>query len=59
MSKDKDARLKWLKDLHASGYAGIDNNTGEVVDRREHLDAAPIPENKAMGTAAPKPTSKP
>ena len=57
--QDKTVWLNWLKDLNASGYAGMDKVTGEIVDRRTHLDAVPVPENATLGIAAPKPTAHP
>lgn len=45
--------MKWVKELNASGYAGI-TKLGEIVDRREHRNAVPIQENKKFGIAPPK-----
>lgn len=41
-------------DITQSGYAGI-LGTGMIVDRREHPDAIPIPENKMLGVPQVKP----
>ena len=37
-----------------SGYAGVMRGTGTIVDRREHPEAQPIPENKLLGAPPPK-----
>jgi hypothetical protein len=46
--------MKWLKELNASGYAGMKQGTGEIVDRREHPKAIPIHESRKFGVAKPK-----
>jgi hypothetical protein len=51
---DKEREAEFLR-VHAivkSGYAGTLPN-GNIVDRREHADATPIPENAMLG--CPKP----
>lgn len=40
-------------DLLKSGYAGTLSN-GNIVDRRIHPDAMPIPENEYLGIIKPK-----
>lgn len=45
---------EWLKRLNASGYAGILQPAGTIVDRRIHPEAIPIQENSMMGIVAPK-----
>jgi hypothetical protein len=45
--------LEKLRDLNASGYAGI-LPSGMIVDRREHPSAIPIQE-KMFGIVKPKP----
>lgn len=43
----------WLRELNASGYAGILSN-GQLVDRREHPEAIPVQENVMFGVVKPK-----
>lgn len=53
MSEEK--RLKYLTEIVAlsqSGYGGL-SPQGEIVDRRKHPSAVPIPENSLM--KIPKP----
>ena len=40
-------------DVIKSGYAGVISN-GNIVDRRKHLNAMPIPENPLFCTPKPK-----
>lgn len=40
--------------INASGYAGILSN-GNIVDRRIHAEAIPVPENPMFGVAPVKP----
>lgn len=47
-----------IMEINDSGYAGI-LSTGEIVDRRKHPEAIPIPENKFMGIPKSKPLSSP
>lgn len=47
------AHAEWVKELNASGYAGI-LSTGEIVDRREHPKAIPVQENELFGVVKPK-----
>jgi len=49
----KLAELKKIAALTKSGYAGILAN-GNIVDRREHPGAIPIPANSMFGTPEPK-----
>lgn len=44
---------EWLKELNASGYAGV-LSTGELVDRREHPEAIPVQANSMFGVVKPK-----
>lgn len=39
------------------GFAGVLGN-GNIVDRREHPSAIPIPENKLLGVPKPRPLPK-
>lgn len=43
------AELRRIRDVILSGWAGVLPN-GNIVDRREHPTAIPIPENKLFGT---------
>lgn len=51
--KEREKSLMKSLDLTKSGYAGIDRN-GNKVDRREHPDATPMKENRAMEIPKPK-----
>ena len=42
-----------IMEINDSGYAGVLSN-GNIVDRREHPEAIPVPENKMMGIPPPK-----
>lgn len=61
-SEEREAflREKGLNDFadilkaNREGYAGILPG-GMLVDRRKHPEAIPVPENRMMGIAAPKP----
>jgi len=58
MTKEEaEEKREWLRNLNASGYAGI-LSTGELVDRREHPEAIPVQENKMFGVIKPKPLPK-
>ena len=51
-----EERLKELMkivELNKTGYAGILPN-GNIVDRREFLDAIPVQENPIFGVVKPK-----
>ena len=37
-----------IHEINQSGYAGCARN-GNIVDRREHPEAVPVPENKLLG----------
>lgn len=41
-----------ITDLVQTGYGGV-LPSGEIVDRREHPEASPIPSNPSMGVPAP------
>lgn len=43
-----------VMEINDSGYAGILSN-GNIVDRREHPEAIPVPENKMLGIPKSKP----
>ena len=47
------ADLLNIIELNKSGYAGIMPN-GNIVDRRKHPEAMPIPENPMFHLAKPK-----
>jgi hypothetical protein len=42
-----------IKSIIESGYAGVLGN-GNIVDRREHPTAIPIPKNSMFNTPEPK-----
>ena len=46
-------KIKATQALIASGYAGVDQ-TGKIVDRREHPDATPMQKNSLLGVPEPK-----
>ena len=48
------AALKKIQQVIAEGYAGVMPN-GNIVDRREHPSAIPIPKNNLLGAPEPKP----
>lgn len=59
MTKEEaENKAVWLKELNASGYAGI-LPTGQLVDRREHPKAIPVQANSMFGVVKPKKLSKP
>lgn len=41
-------------EINDSGYAGVMPN-GNIVDRRKHPEAVPVPENKMLGIPPAKP----
>jgi len=47
-------RVKWLRGLNASGYAGCKTPEGWIVDRREFPDAIPVQANSLFGVVKPK-----
>lgn len=47
-----DALMK-VKAVVAEGYGGVLGN-GNIVDRREHPTAIPIPKNSLLGVPEPK-----
>ncbi len=49
----KTKELMKTLDVIKSGYAGVLSN-GNIVDRREHPAAIPIPENPLFNTPKPK-----
>lgn len=55
--KELSDDYKKTTELIKSGYAGILEN-GNIVDRREHSLAMPIPENSLFGAPKPKDIKK-
>lgn len=47
-------QLNRIQALIESGYAGVDQATGRIVDRREHREALPIQKNTLLGVPEPK-----
>lgn len=46
-------KVGWIQGLNESGFAGILSN-GNIVDRREFIEAVPIQENRMFGIVKPK-----
>lgn len=54
----KKENQAFIKKINASGYAGIIQSNGAIVDRRVFPEAIPMQEDPGFGIAKPKPVCR-